>query len=66
MFTDLWRPRTVGLLFGGLGVLVTWGGIARGAVPLEPQAVGLALLIGGGAWGVAAWAVAQAWWDVTT
>jgi len=57
-------PVKVGLLFAGLGILLTVIGVFRGQVPLNPLSVFLALLISGGSWGVVSWAVATAAVDV--
>lgn len=57
-------PVKIGLVFGILGLALTIVGIARGAVPLQPLNVAVALLIGGGVWFVIAWAVASAAVDV--
>jgi hypothetical protein len=57
-------PVKIGLIFGILGLALTIVGIARGAVPLQPLNVAVALLIGGGVWFVIAWAVASAAVDV--
>jgi predicted PurR-regulated permease PerM len=39
-------------------------GIVRGAVPMNPISIFLALAISGGSWGVVSWAVATAVVDV--
>lgn len=57
-------PIKVGLSFGALGILLTVIGIFRGNVPLQPASIGMALLIGGAAWFLVAWAVATAAVDV--
>lgn len=54
----------IGLVFGGIGLLLTVIGIARGNVPLNPASIGMALLIGGGVWFLVSWAVATAAIDV--
>ena len=63
-----WRrlglPLRVGLICAGLGMALAVVGIARGAVPLNPLSIFLALLISGGSWGVVSWAVATAVVDV--
>ncbi len=53
-------PVRIGLIFGLLGLALTVVGIARGAVPMQPASILMALLIGGGVWFVVAWAVASA------
>lgn len=53
-------PIKIGLFFALLGLTLTVIGIARGAVPMQPASIFMALLIGGGVWFVVAWAVASA------
>lgn len=57
-------PIKIGLFFALLGITLTVIGIVRGAVPLQPANIAMALLIGGGVWFVVAWAVATAAVDV--
>jgi hypothetical protein len=57
-------PVKIGLIFGIMGLTLTLVGIARGAVPMQPPNIVVALLIGGGVWFVIAWAVAAAAVDV--
>ena len=63
-----WRrlnlPLRVGLFFAALGMTLAIVGIMRGAVPLNPISIFLALAISGGSWGVVSWAVATAVVDV--
>jgi len=63
-----WRrlslPLRVGLIFAALGMTLAIVGIVRGAVPLNPVSILLALVISGGSWGVVSWAVATAVVDV--
>jgi hypothetical protein len=63
-----WRrlslPLRVGLIFAALGMTLAVVGIVRGAVPLNPISILLALAISGGSWGVVSWAVATAVVDV--
>ena len=63
-----WRrlslPLRVGLIFAALGITLAIVGIVRGAVPLNPVSILLALVISGGSWGVVSWAVATAVVDV--
>ncbi len=54
----------VGLICAGLGMALALVGIVRGAVPLNPLSIFLALLISGGSWGVVSWAVTTAVVDV--
>ncbi len=64
---DRWfrtTPLMAGLLFALAGIALTVVGIFRGNVPLSPRAIVVALVIGGGSWGVLAWAVATAAVDV--
>ena len=57
-------PLKIGLIAAALGIALALVGIARGNVPLNPTSVLLALLISGGSWGLVAWAVATAAYDV--
>jgi len=57
-------PVRVGFLFGFIGLALTVLGIVRGAVPLRPANMALALVIGFGVWFLVSWAVAQAAGDV--
>ena len=57
-------PLRIGLGFGLIGILLTFVGIARGNVPMNPASMGMALLIGGGMWFLVSWAVATAATDV--
>jgi hypothetical protein len=64
MWRNLGRATQIGLVFGGIGVLLTLVGIARGNVPLNPWSITSALIIGGGVWFLVSWAVATAAIDV--
>jgi hypothetical protein len=57
-------PVLIGLVFGAIGIALTFVGIARGNVPTQPASIAIALLIGGGVWFLVAWAVATAARDV--
>lgn len=57
-------PQKVGLIAALLGVLLAVVGIVRGAVPLNPLSIFMALGISAVAWGVVAWAIATAAYDV--
>lgn len=57
-------PILVGLIFGAIGLALTAVGILRAEVALQPASIAMALLIGGGAWFLVAWAVATAARDV--
>lgn len=57
-------PVKAGLIAAALAILLVVIGILRGNVPLNPLSILLALLIGGGSWGVVVWAVATAALDV--
>ena len=63
-----WRrlslPLRIGLIFAALGMTLAVVGIVRGAVPVNPISIFLALAISGGSWGVVSWAVATAVVDV--
>jgi hypothetical protein len=54
----------VGVVFAALGLILAIAGILRGAVPLNPLSIFLALLISGGGWGLVSWAIATAVVDV--
>ncbi|MCA9869610.1 MAG: hypothetical protein H6649_15030 [Caldilineae bacterium] len=57
-------PLKIGIVAAALGIALALVGIARGNVPLNPGSILLALLISGGSWGLVAWAVATAAYDV--
>lgn len=57
-------PVKVGLVFGSLGLILTLLGIVRGAVPMSPPNLAVAIAIGFGVWFFVSWAVAQAARDV--
>lgn len=57
-------PVKAGLIAAALAILLVVIGILRGHVPLNPLSILLALLIGGGSWGIVVWAVATAALDV--
>jgi len=57
-------PVKAGLMAALLAILLVVIGILRGNVPLNPLSILLALLIGGGSWGIVVWAVATAAMDV--
>jgi hypothetical protein len=63
-----WRrlslPLRIGLIFAALGMTLAVVGIVRGAVPVNPVSIFLALTISGGSWGVVSWAIATAVVDV--
>jgi hypothetical protein len=59
-------PVRIGLAFALAGIVLAVIGIARGAVPMNPLSIFLALLISGGSWGLVSWAVATAVVDVET
>lgn len=54
----------IGIGFGLVGLVLTVVGIARGNVPMRPESILMALLIGGGVWFLVSWAVAAAATDV--
>ncbi len=68
MKTSWWSqrplPLRIGIIFAALGLALALAGIARGAVPLNPLSIFLALLISGGSWGLVSWAIATAAVDV--
>ncbi len=57
-------PLRIGIVFAALGLALALVGIARGAVPLNPLSIFLALLISAGGWGIVSWAIATAAVDV--
>jgi hypothetical protein len=62
---ERWRnlsgPIKVGLILGFLGALLTVIGLLLGNfAPLTARSLLLGILLGGGSWGVVAWAVASA------
>lgn len=64
MWHNLGRATQIGLIFGGIGLLLTVVGIVRGNVPLNTWSIASALIIGGGVWFLVSWAVATAAIDV--
>lgn len=64
LFRRLHGPLKVGVIAALLGVLLAFVGILRGNVPLNPLSIFMALAISGLAWGVVAWAIATAAFDV--
>ena len=60
-WTRLSGPVKIGLLLGLLGATLTLIGLLRGGfAPVTVRSVILGILIGGGSWGVIAWAIALA------
>ena len=63
-----WRrlslPQRIGLTAALIAALLALIGIVRGAIPLHPLNIALALLISAGSWGLVAWAIATAAVDV--
>ena len=57
-------PLKVGIIAALTGMALAVVGILRGAVPVNPLSILLALLISGGSWGLVAWAIAAAAHDV--
>ncbi len=54
-------PLKIGLIAGLLGALLTVAGLLSGNLaPLTVRSLLLGVLLGGGSWGVVAWAVASA------
>ena len=53
-------PSKIALIAAALGILFVLIGIARGVVPLRLPSILMALLIGGGSWGIVAWTIASA------
>jgi hypothetical protein len=51
----------IGLVLGLLGALLTVAGLLTGNLaPLTARSLVLGILLGGGSWGVVAWAIASA------
>ncbi|MCP4165639.1 MAG: hypothetical protein GY759_07065 [Chloroflexi bacterium] len=61
---NLSGPKKVGLIAAAAGIILACVGILRGTVPANALSIFLALLISGVAWGVVAWAIATAAFDV--
>lgn len=57
-------PIRIGLAAAAVASLLVIVGVFRGNVPPTPRAVLIALLVGAGAWGLIAWAIAQTAWEV--
>jgi hypothetical protein len=66
--TSRWRqlsgPLRIAIIAAITGMALAIVGIARGNVPLNALSILLALLISGGSWGLVAWAIATAAYDV--
>ncbi len=63
-FQRLSRPVKIGLGAAAIAIILVIIGIIKGAVPLNPLSILMALLIGGVSWFVVAWAIATAARDV--
>lgn len=60
-WSRLSRPVKIGLILGLLGALLTVIGLLLGDfAPLTARSLLLGILLGGGSWGVVAWAIASA------
>ena len=60
-WSKLSNPIKIGLILGLLGALLTVVGLLLGNfAPLTARSLLLGILLGGGSWGVVAWAVASA------
>ncbi len=57
-------PVKIGLGAAAIAIILVIIGIIKGAVPLNPLSILMALLIGGVSWFVVAWAIATAARDV--
>ena len=57
-------PLKVGIIAALTGMALAVVGILRGTVPANAPSILLALLISGGSWGLVAWAIAAAAYDV--
>lgn len=54
-------PVKIGLVLGLVGALLTVAGLLTGNLaPLTARSLLLGILLGGGSWGVVAWAIASA------
>lgn len=66
--TSRWRqlsgPLRIAIIAAIIGMALAIVGIVRGNVPLNLLSIVLALLISGGSWGLVAWAIATAAYDV--
>ncbi len=63
-FQRLSGPVKIGLGAAAIAIILVIIGIIKGAVPLNPLSILMALLIGGVSWFVVAWAIATAARDV--
>ncbi|NOZ70447.1 MAG: hypothetical protein GXP38_00805 [Chloroflexi bacterium] len=61
---NLRGPLKVGLIAASIGILFAVIGIFRGVVPPRAASILMAILISGGSWGIVAWAIATAAYDV--
>ncbi len=61
---NLSGPIKVGLIAAAAGIILACVGILRGTVPANALSIFLALAISGVAWGVVAWAITTAAFDV--
>ncbi len=61
---NLSGPIKVGLIAAAAGIILACVGILRGTVPANALSIFLALTISGVAWGVVAWAITTAAFDV--
>ncbi len=57
-------PVKIGLGAAAIAIILVIIGVIKGAVPLNPLSILMALLIGGVSWFVVAWAIATAARDV--
>jgi hypothetical protein len=58
---QLGTPVKLGLVLGAIGALLTVIGLLLGNLaPLTARSLLLGILLGGGSWGVVAWAIASA------
>ncbi len=61
LWTRLSGPVKIGLALGMIGALLTVIGLLTGHLaPLTLRSLLLGILLGGGSWGVIAWAIASA------
>ncbi|MGI6208653.1 MAG: hypothetical protein ACOYEW_10635 [Anaerolineae bacterium] len=65
---ELWGrlsgPAKVGLAFAAIAIVLTIIGQLRHPDDITVRSLVMGILIGGGSWGLVAWAIAYAAWDV--
>jgi len=65
---EFWKrrsgPTKVGLVFALIAIVLTIIGQLRQPGDITFRSLAMGILIGGGSWGLVAWAIAYAAWDV--